>query len=307
MGSVDFGEIGKLCKRMLNGETGGAISTAEKMLAEGKSVGNLVKDVLHFLNALAVAKTCRDAEKILALSKDSFALVQETANGTDGHGILRALEIFATVENEMKYSITPKIIFETAVLKTAMPREDYDIESLISRISALEEKLQSGAPVQAVERTQEEKGKERELPPPPPMEEPPFLDDAPMEVEELPPQRVAEEPSKKEIKVPVGDAKAVFGGFLRSLRKTGKNGVLFTICMDLESAFVDGVFTLFTTSDTIYRSLQKEDHYSLVKEAFRLIGIEQFAIEKKEKEGDQFDKAIKQLKEDFPNTNIQIK
>ena len=55
-----------------------------------------------------------------------------------------------TKETELKYSTSQRILFETAVLKAAMPQEDYDIEALIARISALEKQLAEGVVVQNV-------------------------------------------------------------------------------------------------------------------------------------------------------------
>ena len=86
--------MGALCAAILSGKGGEAFEKTEEILAEGKSVGMLLKDVMNFLNACAVAKMCRDADKILALPKDMFALVADTAKGTDGHMLLRATEIF---------------------------------------------------------------------------------------------------------------------------------------------------------------------------------------------------------------------
>ncbi len=308
LGSADFSGIGKLCSAILAGESGKAISACENLLAEGKSVGNLIKDALDFLHACAVVKTCRDADKILALSKESLAIVEEASGKTDGHGILRALEIFSDAENEMKYSSSPKIVFETAVFKAGMPKEEYAIESLLARISALEEAVQKGVKItnEVSEEKTERPVEEVEVAPPvldPPPEEPSMEDTfAPPTVEE---KKVESKPAP--VNVQKGDAKAVFGGFLRALRKVGKSGVLFTVCMDLESGYEGETFTLYTTSDTIYRSLQKAEHQAMMQEAFGLIGVTEFTVKKKEKEGNAFDNAMQELKEKFPTTKIQFK
>ena len=106
-----------------------------------------------------------------------------------------------------------------------------------------------------------------------------------------------------------GDAKATFGAFLRSLRKTGKNGVLFTICIDLDSAYEDGVFVMTTPSETMFSSMTKPEHYALIVQAFAAIGMEEgsFDIRLKGKQADTFTKSFNQLKATFPNTKIEIK
>ena len=106
-----------------------------------------------------------------------------------------------------------------------------------------------------------------------------------------------------------GDAKATFGAFLRSLRKTGKNGVLFTICIDLDASYEDGVFVLTTPSETMFSSMSKPDHYALIAQAFAAIGMEEgsFDIRLKGKQVDTFTKSFNELKASFPNTKIEIK
>ena len=59
LGSADFAAMGALCAAILSGKGGEAFEKTEEILAEGKSVGMLLKDVMNFLNACAVAKMCR--------------------------------------------------------------------------------------------------------------------------------------------------------------------------------------------------------------------------------------------------------
>ena len=148
LGNADFSEVAKLCKALLSGNAGEAFERTENFLSAGKSVGMLLKDILNFLNACTVAKTCKDGKNILALPDDAYATVMDVANAADGHGLLRATEIFAGVETEVRYSASPKVLFETAVLKASMPKENYDLESLLVRISTLEKKLEQGVVIE---------------------------------------------------------------------------------------------------------------------------------------------------------------
>ena len=385
LGSADFSQMRALCAAMLNGERGEALERTEEILAEGKSVGVLLKDVMNFLNACAVAKTCRDAEKILALPADTFSQLAETAKAADGHRLLRVTEIFADTENALRYSVSPRIVFETDVMKASLPQADYNIDSLIARVNELERKLDEGvfsapkasAAGGAAEKDDagaeiaEERGRgettKAEKPAAHPSEstkreaeayddyEPPAFDEVPPPDEEATggnvyfdsafelkdtserkaptvrsPRRAAETPREDPVlparaatpaKAPVsapekptvrasavpGDAKATFGSFLRALRKVGRNGVLFTICMDLDSAYEGSAFVLYTESETIYRSLTKEDHYSLIKQALEAIGIADFEVRLRGKKGDEFNRSLSELKEKFPDVKIDIK
>ncbi len=320
LGNADFSEVGKLCKATLTGDSGEAFARAESFLAAGKSVGMLIKDVLNFLNALAVAKTCREGQAILALPDELYAEVVAVAKGTDSRNLLRATEIFAKVESEVKYSTSPRILFETAVMKASMPQADYDIEGILVRIARLEEQIKKGVPVAneggrvetkeilPPQRLEEKQEEYEEIDIPSDMDVPPEETGFVQGIELPPPKKEAPAPVRQVKPASTGDSKATFGSFLRSVRKTAKNGVLIALCMDLEGAYEGDIFVLTTDSDTVYRSLNKAEHSALIAQAFGAIGIEEggFEIRLKGKQSDDFQKKVEEIKETFGGVKIEI-
>lgn len=338
LGSADFYETGKLCADILNGEYSSAIGELERIISEGKGAGVLVKDIMGFLNSCAVAKMCRNADKILSLPAEMFKFVYDTASSADGHRILRASEIMAKAETDLKYSASPRIILETAVLKAAMPETDYNIDNLIARINELESKLKSGgftvrqtpsADVKtAAENIAEKPKKETFIPE---EEDVPPIPDEPIPVFDEPPsfespvrrderaERVlklfaddggaAKKPAAEPPKAaPVGtnaDVKTnTFGKFLRSLRKSGGNGVLFVMCQDLNSRFDGDKFILSTDNESVYCSLNKSEHVSAIETALKNIGVTDFSIECVGKNDGEADSLTKKIKEDFADVKI---
>ncbi len=359
LGSADFDSICSLCEAMLAGDAGSALEIAETFLSAGKSVGRLTSDVLSFLNECAIAKSCRGAQELLSLPKQDFDKLSAVAKKAAPYTLLRATEIFAKAESELKYSTLPRVIFEAALFKASLPQTDTDLEALLARIEALEGALANGvtAPAKTVlqekpdtmsrTNTKTEPTKAAAKQPEPPhvaaYDEPPVFDEPPIfdepsvfeqpivkpkaasmpTVEKPIPQAAAPIPASQMAtapiptpqaavavaKAPVGDAKAMFGLFLRTLRKTGRNGVLFTICMDLEANYEGDVLVLSTESETMYNSMTKEDHYALIQQAFELIGISSdgFDLRLKAKQTDTFTKSFNELKSTFPNVNVEIK
>ena len=360
LGNADFSEIAKLCAAILKGESGGAFERTEAFLAAGKSVGMLLKDVLNFLNACAVAKTCRDGKSILALPDDMYKEVLELAKETDGHRILRVTEIFACVETELKYSTSPRILFETAVLKSSMPESDYDIETLLSRVSELERKLKEGVfvqnvggrvatnvedtqnvanvsnasnepvvspvaatPMQEPQRVEETEEQEEyatyDMDVPPEMDAPPdeaetggnvyFDGFVPKDVEKPVRQETVAKPAPRVKTVARGDGKASFGAFLRMIRSLAKSGVLLTLCMDLDGVYEGDTFVLYTESDTVFRSLTKDKHLELIRQAFAELGFAdgEYDIRLRGKQSDEFNKSLNELRETFKGVPIEVK
>lgn len=349
LGTADFSSTAELCTEILKGDGGSALEKCEAILAEGKSVALLIKDVLQFFNGCAVAKTCAHGEKLLLLPAERYALLKTAAAATDNRALVRALEIFAQAESDCRYTTTPKITLETAVLKAAAVKEDEDISAIVRRVKLLEEaleKLQSGAsalPAPLAARTQPQTANPAAETPKTaqktggefPEEAPPdenetggnlYLDNDYIRADKARQARKAQSAAASSAQTGLsdtpfasaprsaagaanaatGDAKVTFGKFLRALRAVG-NGVLFTICMDMESAFDGGTFVLYTTKETLLNTLKRETNFPVVQSALNKIGITDFDLRLKGKEKDDTNKAIDEIKEKFAGANITVK
>lgn len=359
LGTADFSSTAELCAAILKGDGGEALEKCEDILAEGKSVALLIKDALQFLNGCAVAKTCAHGEKLLLLPADRYALLKSTADLAENRVLVRALEILAQAESDCRYTTTPKITLETAVLKAAFVKEDEDITALVQRVQVLEDALsdlRSGAvslPA-AAQTSSSAAAQEYSVPTRQPQEKArkqtggEFPEEAPPDENETggnlyldsdyvradkarqakkaqtayeatssaqpgmfdtpfaAVQSDAPQAGLKPTNAAAGDAKVAFGKFLRALRAVG-NGVLFTICMDMESDFDGDTFVLYTTKETLLNTLKRETNFPVVQNALNKIGITDFDLRLKSKEKDNTNKAIDEIKEKFADAKITIK
>lgn len=317
LGSADFYEIAKLGEAILSENVSDALTETERVIASGKGVGVLNKDILNFINNCSIAKSCRNANAILNLPQEMFAEIGRIAEKADGRKILRCAEIFTGIEADMRYSVSPRIILETAIVKACMPETDYDALALSRRLDAMEAKLKSGAyaagPAAAPSAAPQAQtaqgavaaGEKRAAPvlEAVPFEEAPF-DEPPPEPDLFAARRA--EPEKVDALAP-DKRKAAFGYFMRTLRSGSKNGVLFTMCQDLEPSFEGDKFVLSASSEVIFRSLNREEHFKSIKTALEKIGITDFDIRLKGAKADTLDEDIARLKKDFAGTDIEEK
>ena len=353
LGAADFSETLALAEALLISDMPTALEGVERILSSGKSVGVLLKDLMAQLNRIAVAKTCRTAEKLLSLPKEQFAKLKAVADKADGRAVLRATEVLARAETDMRFVSSPRVCLETAVMRIALPEEDMSTDALLVRLNALERKLQEGA--FAVPSAQAASGAQtaaRETVAPttaPPAgapaaaaagagyeDKPPFPDEEPVFEEAY----FADEPAPKKAAAPVqaskftaappaaapvqaakpaaappagaaspagAGAEVTFGKFVRTLRKTSRNGVLFTMCSDLMPVFEGGTLILYTESGTVARSLARAEHRAVMAEVFAQVGVTDFDVRLKGADAPKAVNAAEQLKRDFPDYPIEIK
>ncbi len=163
LGKADFQAIGEIASAVVEGNAGDALTATENVLSTGKGVGVLLRDLLDYFNGLAIAKTCRNAEQILNLPKEKFSALNAVASGAGGHTILRATEILAAVEGELRFAVDGRITLETAIIKAATPQTERDDEALLARIELLERAVKEGVKVQ-IRQGSEERGAQNRAP-----------------------------------------------------------------------------------------------------------------------------------------------
>ena len=144
LGSTGLETVSGFIESVLKGDVANVLEYIERLSAQGKSVGVLIKDVTSILRDILIIKTCENAKSMLSLPNDKFLLLSKVGDLASEQKILRAIEIFSEAENSLKYSNHPRIIFETASIKATRPDTDYNMEALLTRIKELESRLEKG-------------------------------------------------------------------------------------------------------------------------------------------------------------------
>ena len=322
LGNAEWAKVAHICGAILKEDVSGAVTAIEEILSTGMGVGVLIKDMLSFLNDCTVVKVCKNAREIINLPDETYNLIEETAKSCDGHKLLRVTEILSKAETDMRYSTSGRITLETAVYKASMPQADYNLDALIGKINELERRISGGLPqikrgetpiIKA--RSAEEKSAVTPAVESPAQrvilqEDEPSPFDAPVRKEQ-PVQpalfdNYAVKPAGAEANSPT-DKKSVFAKFLKSLRTTHKNAVLFTLCMDLEHTFEGEKLVLITESNAVFKSLTRSDNAAFISGIFAELGVESHEVRFKEKGESNFDRALRELKENFDGTDVKLK
>ncbi len=329
LGSADFFSVAKLSESVLKEDAAASLSEVESILSTGKSVGVLVKDLLNFLNNCAVVKICRNAREIVNLPTENFNRIQEIASACDGHKILRVTEILSKAESDLRYSLNGKITLETAILKSAIPQADYNIDAIIGKINALESKLECMQSAQPAPDAPESKPapKASESRPAPQQSKEVKAARAPLQSDdegETPFAPLPQKGSKESVQPNLwesgqnltgnkvralndGEKNAVFGKFVRLLRTTHRNAILFTLCMDLGNFFEGDKLILTTESDTVFKGLTRSDNAAFIASALAELGVNEHEVRLVKKGETEYEKALNELKRNFSGTDIEIK
>ena len=138
IGSIEKEQLYEIAEGVLNKDMGKVLSELDKLLCEGKPPLVLSKDLISYFRDLLVIMTVpKKAKEMVVVPKDVFEKMQVQAKKENYAVIVRAIEELSMVEQELRYSVQPKIVIETSVIKAM------NAITLEERIEALEKKLQA--------------------------------------------------------------------------------------------------------------------------------------------------------------------
>lgn len=138
IGSIEKEQLYEIAQGILAKNMGKVLAELDKLLCEGKPPLVLSKDLISYLRDLLVIMTIPEkAKEMVVVPKDVFEKMQAQSVKENYSVIVRAIEELSMVEQELRYSVQPKIVLETSVIKAM------NAITLEERIEALEKKLQA--------------------------------------------------------------------------------------------------------------------------------------------------------------------
>ena len=106
---------------------------------------------------------------------------------------------------------------------------------------------------------------------------------------------------------PDDSPEAVFGLFLRRLRKLPKSGVAYALCRDLVPSREGELFVLTTDVRTVCDTLNSERHRPTLAEVLSEIGVTQFEVRFAGAARSEQKDGIQKLKEDFAGYPVEVR
>lgn len=123
LGTTDYSLNIEFFNHLKNREIGGVLELIDRMEKEGKNLAVFAKDVSKHARNLLVIKTCENANEILNLPEDVFALFKEQADAFNEKDLINYMQVFSSAENELRYTLSVRLLLETTCL-TAMSGMD---------------------------------------------------------------------------------------------------------------------------------------------------------------------------------------
>ncbi|MBR4893370.1 MAG: DNA polymerase III subunit gamma/tau [Clostridia bacterium] len=141
IGASDPEFLSKFCDAIIDEKIGDSY----KLLDDGVNMGidplRLFTDVIDYFRDLMMIKTSNDYSLIINNEEEVIKKYNEQCSKLTISRLLKIIENLFEAQNNSKYLASPKLAFETALLKIASKNTSTDIETLLDRLEKLEEKI----------------------------------------------------------------------------------------------------------------------------------------------------------------------
>ncbi len=142
LGAVDNRVFSKLFQAVLASDTKACIREIEEMIIQGRDLSQLVNDFVWYMRNLLIAKTTDEPGDMLDMSEENLAVLKEEAAGVDTETLMRYIRIFSELSGQLRYASQKRILVEIAFIKLTTPSMEQNLDSILQRITLLEQKMQ---------------------------------------------------------------------------------------------------------------------------------------------------------------------
>ena len=138
-----------LASSCVNKNSERAISILNKLYNDSKDMARLCDELITYFRSLMLIKTVRNPRDLVVMSDDEFDTAFDQAQILSLADIIHIMDVLQSAYERMSRGADNRIELEIALVKLSAPQLDASIESLLSRITALEKAVKCGIPAAA--------------------------------------------------------------------------------------------------------------------------------------------------------------
>ncbi len=144
LGTVNIEQLFEMAEYVIKEDTKKCLEILNEFVVWGKDIKNLIDDLIDHFRNLMVCKVSSDLDEIISLPEEIVEQLKAQASTIEVNDIIRILNILSTTQDAIKVSSNPRVLAEVSIMKLSQPMFDESKESLLKRISNLEEVIKSG-------------------------------------------------------------------------------------------------------------------------------------------------------------------
>lgn len=119
LGSTDEALMIKFFDFMAERDVGGLLEFISDIDGKGKNLSIFVKDLSKHARNLLICKSCKQPNDILSMTGETFEMLKAQADRFEEKTLIEYMQAFGGAENELRYTLSPRLLLETLALALA--------------------------------------------------------------------------------------------------------------------------------------------------------------------------------------------
>ena len=147
LGAVDTQIFSDLLRAITEENTSSMMKIVEQIVVEGRDLTQFVVDFSWYLRNLLLVLEDESMVEILDLTKENQKQLLEERKHVTKAQLHRFLLVLSDLSNQMRSGTQKRVLLEIALIRLSKPESEDNTEALVSRLEALERKMEKGIPV----------------------------------------------------------------------------------------------------------------------------------------------------------------
>lgn len=121
LGTSDKSFLFRFAECLQNEDAAALMAMIDELMRSGREPVVFAKDVSQHLRALLIARCCREElTSLLDITDEDAAEYMGQSDGFTEARLMKMMELFMSVETELRYASSPRLALETAALKACL-------------------------------------------------------------------------------------------------------------------------------------------------------------------------------------------
>ena len=142
LGTSDQSFLFSFAEALREEDAGSVFRMVDRLMMEGKDPIVFSKDVCRHIRTLLLAKCCpKELGEILDLTSEDTEEYRKQADTFTVSRLMKILELYISLETEMRYASSPRLALESISLKACIRTTETDQQALMDRIEEMQKEI----------------------------------------------------------------------------------------------------------------------------------------------------------------------
>lgn len=147
LGAVDNEIFSSFFNDLVTGDTAACIETIDRLLLQGRELGQFVTDFIWYLRNLLLVMTSDVTADVLDMTEEGLDQLRREAQQLNMNQLMRYIRVLSELSNQMRYASSKRVLLELAIIRLAHPEMEQTPDAVMQRLNALEDQMKQGVPI----------------------------------------------------------------------------------------------------------------------------------------------------------------